>query len=243
MSHSLNKMSQNKYSTCAICKNSVKYNNSILKTTHNQNQTHKLNVLILCQLCFCDDDYLEITMDDNGNYPTIKIYMYDQKMYVNKKEFKKYTKTKTLSNQKNERKIKLINRLKELKIVYTKDKLCEQYILTGQPDLDVVVKSFFTKQNEENDRLCELLEELKDKNLEYNGLVPAYKKYIKKGGSLVKTIENGELEKILIKETNYLAVLENTDSDTAKDIAMTRASKNTNKFDKYIIKKNTIRFD
>lgn len=241
-------MNQNKHqpnhSYCNMCKNNLKYNNSILKTSNKQNQKEHqtLNVLILCQACFNENDYSEITVGENYNHSTIKIYMYDQKTYVNKKEFKKYSKCATLSNQKNERQQKLLTKLKEHKIIYTKDNLSEQYINTGNPNIDTTLEYLLAKQNEENDRLCKLLEYLKDKKLEYDFTIPAYKKFIKKGGNLKKVMEGAEIEKILIKETNYLAMLDMTDSDTAKDIAISKMSDN-NKLNKYIIKKNTLRFD
>jgi hypothetical protein len=94
--------------------------------------------------------------------------------------------------------------------------------------------------------LINLLNKLRDKHLEYDEKIPSYKKYILNGGNLDKIIENGEIEKILINESNYLSVIDITDSETAKEIALGNyisKGKNNKMIDKYVAKKNTIQFD
>jgi hypothetical protein len=179
--------------------------------------------------------FVETTNYNGGLF----LYSNSGRVYVDKKDFKKLEKNY-------ERKQKLTKKLKELKLTFTKNKICEEYINFGTPNLDAVIKSLLSKQNLENDRLCTLLEKLKKKKIEYDAKIPVYVKYIKKGGEIDKVIENGELESLLIKETNYLAMLDMTDSDTAKEIAMcsiNKKSKNVGLFDKYILNKNTVRFD
>lgn len=241
--------SSKRYAKCYECKKSVKCSKSIIKTSHAQDSslignnkidpmsiTHTTHsIFVICDECFDENMFAETTNYDCGLF----LYSNSGRVYVNKKEFKKFAKS-------GERKQKLAKKLKELKLTFTKNKICEEYINFGTPDLDTVIKSLLSKQNLENDRLCILLETLKKKKLEYDAKIPVYAKYIKKGGEIDKVIENGELERLLIKETNYLAVLDMTDSDTAKEIAMCSAnkkSKNTGLFDKYILKKNTVRFD
>lgn len=246
-------MNMNKpYIKCINCKRLIKNTHMIIKT-HKQQENNDnclngksffmFNAHLICNDCFDNTEHVDAHTDDNGDYPNVTLYINDGKLYFNKKEFKKYTKLNMLINIKNERLQKLMNKLKEMKMVYKKNKLCDDYINSGNPDLDTVIGKLFNKTNEENNRLCQLIVELKKRNLEYNNLVPVYKKYIKNDGDIDKTIEVGELEKILIQETNYLSVLELTDSDTAREISICKASKTTNAFDKYIIKKNTVKFD
>lgn len=225
------------YGKCTICNNLVKYHAPIIKTSKLKHQIDNKNICanILCNDCFSEEKYVDITKTNKSSDQT-KIFLYNQKLYI----------SKNLNfDISNERKQELISRLNKIKISYKnfKDELYYQYVMTGKPDIETIIKHFIEKQNIENDRFCQLLEELKKLDLVYDNMVPSYKKYIKYGGNLKQIIKTGELEKMLIKETNYLSILSSTDSDTARDIAIVNASKKTNKFNKYIIKKTTVTFD
>lgn len=154
-------------------------------------------------------------------------------------------KKKSIS-EKIERKQKLIKSMGDLKLSYEKfkdNKLCTSYINFGTPNLDTIIENINSKLSSENNRLCELLEELKLLNLEYDHNVPSYKKFIKKGGNIKEIINSAELEKDLMKDTNYLSFCEITDSDTAKEMVVSKMEVKTKRVKKYITKKNTIEFD
>ena len=253
------------YAKCITCKKPIQYNQAILKTSASgKSAMHmastNMNVCIICTHCFNDNDFIEIDADDevHKNAATqsqlppvlgctlmcdLQIYLHDNIMYFSKKDLRRHKKSSNILFQKEERKAKLIIKLKELKLENTKDKLCEEYVNFGNPDLDTVTKTLLNKQNMENDRLCTLLEFLKKHNLEYSNKIPSYKKYIKKGGNINKIVENGELEKVLILDTNYLSMLDLTDSDTAREIALCNVNKKNTLTEKYILKKNTLIFD
>lgn len=145
-----------------------------------------------------------------------------------------------------ERKKKLIEKLNEMKIEYIKGNICDVYIKYGYPDIDDVIKDITKTHQKKNKRMYKLINKLKKNGLEYDETIPAYNKYISKGGNIKKTIDDGELEKILIKETNYLSILNNADSDTAKDVSINNfiCKGGKNKLtDKYMFNKNTIKFE
>jgi len=150
-----------------------------------------------------------------------------------------------LHSKKQQRKESLINKLKELKLDYDKN-ICDQYIKFGTLNLEDVICALYKKQTDRNDKLCTLLEELRNRNLEYDEKVPSYKKFLKVGGNLDKTIENGELEKILIEETDYLSIIDDINSETAKEISLNvfyKKGKKNKIVDKYVKNKNTLRFE
>lgn len=161
-------------------------------------------------------------------------------------EFDCFECVKKQIDEKTKRKNLLISKMKDFKMNYEKYKnnnLCKSYVNFGTPDLDTIIENIRLTLSIENNRLCELLETLKELNLEYDHNIPSYKKFIKKGGDIQKTINSAELEKDLIKDTNYLALYDITDSDTAKEIVINKVKIKTKRVEKYILKKNTIKFD
>lgn len=223
------------YGKCTCCKKQLKYEKS-------KNNIYNNDIEIICKKCFdiekytlIDDDILEIL--NNLNFK-LQISMSSKEFYLNKIEWSK------ISNLK--RKQKLIDKLTDYKLSYDdyeNNQLCKSYINNGHPNLDTVIKSLYSKLSIENNRLCDLLETLKSLNLEYDPKIPSYKKYIKKGGNINKIIDSAELEKDLIKNTNYLSLYDITDSDTAKEIVVGKIEIKTKCVEKYIATKNTIKFD
>ena len=167
------------------------------------------------------------------------------KIYVNKKDVIKILKDSNIKSKRHDRHKILMNKLKEMKMDYSKN-ICDSYIKFGTPILENVIKALYIQQTEKNNKLCALLDELRNRNLEYDDKIPSYQKYIKKGGNLDKIIENGELEKILIAETNYLSIIDDVDSETAKEISLNNFYNNGKKsklVDKYVKNKNTLKFE
>ena len=229
---------------CQKCKKSITYEISILKSY----ESHNVNVICSdCANYFNNGKYVNFLdlLDGNPidpNEKTFNFYLSGKKLFVLRKDIRDIT----LLSKRNERKEKLLNKLKEMKLKYIKGGVCDAHIKFGAPSLDVVIKSMYDKQNDQNERLFNLLNKLRNANAEYDENIPSYKKYVLNGGDLDKIIENGEIEKILINESNYLSVIDSTDSETAKEIALgnyINKGKSDKIIDKYVTKKNTIRFD
>lgn len=253
------KLSQlNNSSQVCICCNKQQKNCTLIKLTTTVTSKFEFpnlvnfdKINIICETCFDKNNFVSLTSDMVDKIIadlefSLKIFLSSKHLFVDKKEWTKYFKSKTLSNQKTERKQNLVEKLMSYKLSYdryAKNKICESYVNSGNPDLDTVIKSLYSKQSEEDDRLCILLEKLKLLNLEYDSKVPSYKKFITKGGDINLIVESAELEKDLMENTNYLLFCDLTDSDTAKEIAVAKIEKKTKVLEKYIAKKNTIRFD
>ena len=140
----------------------------------------------------------------------------------------------------------LKKKLKELKLNNIDEKLCRTYIILGKPNLDSVIQTLIKIHEIENNRLYKLCNKLKNNGYEYNDKIPAFKKYIKYGGKLSKTINDYQLEKILIDNTNYLSMINLTDTDTAKQICINELSEKniiSDKINRYTIIKNRIIFE
>lgn len=215
------------------------------------NKTNTKKVIYICDKCFDGTNFIEVTneiineinSDDNFN---LQICVSAKKIFLQKSEWKKYSKLKNNSIEKTKRRKQLMNKLSLYKLNYEKclkTQVCESYLNGGNIDIDTVIQQLYVKQSEEDDRLCELLEKLKSLDLEYDCKIPSYKKYILKGGDINAIVESAELEKDLIKDTNYLSLYNQTDSDTAKEIVIGKVEKKTKRLEKYIAKKNTLKFD
>jgi hypothetical protein len=162
---------------------------------------------------------------------------------INKNLYIKHKQIFIVQSKKYERKKLLLNKLQHMKLDYVSGTVCDGYIQHGIPDIDTVIKTLMDNQNTKNNRMYKLLNKLRKKQLEYDETVPAYKKYLKKGGDLNKVIINGELEKVLMKETDYLSLLNIADSDTAKDISLSAYDGDNDIVNNYVSNKNTIKFE
>lgn len=187
------------------------------------------NIKYLCKIC-CDKKYKKINDVINSD-----LFSYGGELFVYKEDYGKI--------EKEERKKILNIKLNEMKLSNFKDNMCDRYVNFGDPDLDTVVQTLYEKQIKRNDRLFSLINKLRDMQLDYDSKIPAYKKYIKRGGDLDTTIENGEIEKLLINDTNYLEILDITDSDTAKNILLGKIKKSNSFSNDYIKRKNTLSFE
>lgn len=105
------------------------------------------------------------------------------------------------------RKKKLFTELTNVKLEYKKYGVCDSYIKFGTPSLDEVIKGMQQKTEYETKRLRNLLEGLKHHGALYDDRISYYQKYIKYGGNLKKTIEDGEIEWFYLNKTNYLDLL------------------------------------
>ena len=206
---------------------------------NNNNNNNNKNIEIICEKCFDVSQYIRMEKYEINQVNKIKD---TKKLYIKKNN----NCDNILIPEKIERKQSLVKKMADFKLNYEKYKdntLCKSYINFGTPNLDTIIENICSKLSIENNRLCELLEKLKELNLEYDSTIPSYKKFIKKGGDIKKIINSAELEKDLIKDTNYLSLYDMTDSDTAKEMVISKVEVKTKRVEKYILKKNTIKFD
>jgi len=124
-----------------------------------------------------------------------------------------------IENKRYDRKKKLFKTLKDYKLEYKKNSICDIYIKYGMPKIDDVI-DILEKNNLKNiSNLTILTNELTKLNLKYNKKLPSHYNFIKNGGNINKTIEIGEIEEIIIDSTNYLNYLKTYSKDEALDIA------------------------
>lgn len=195
---------------------------------------------MLCVSCFDRNKYIEYNGDKITKNNQQNFFMHNKKIYILKTQLKLLHRTS--------RKEILLKKISDMKLRFDSGSMCNSYIKFGVPDIDTVIESLFTKQNLENDRLFNLINSLRERNLEYNENIPSYKKYIKNGGNLEKIISDGEIEKVLVNESNYLSLYDDlsNDSDTAKDIALSNyidVNGSNKLINDYILKKNTLYFE
>lgn len=206
----------------------------------------KQNVYILCLECFDSNKYLELSkIPSMYNINDVKIFYVEKKLYIEKIEEKYLLRKNNLKLKRDGRRDLLMKKIKDMKLDYNKN-ICDSYIKFGTTELNDVISMLYNRQIEKNNNLCTLLNELRNRNLEYDDKIPSYKKFLKSGKNLNKTIEDAELEKILIAETDYLSIADDINSDTAKEISLNvfyKKGKKNNIVDNYVINKNTLKFE
>ena len=134
-------------------------------------------------------------------------------------EYSYHKNINNIENKKYERKKKLFKILKDSKLEYKKNSICDIYIKYGMPKINDVI-NILEKNNLKNiSNLTILTKELTKLNLKYNKNLPSHYNFIKNGGNISKTIEIGEIEEIIIDNTDYLNYLKNYSKEEALDIA------------------------
>ena len=220
---------------CVFCNNNINTEIYFYKFNKLKQNNKSYNVNIICDNCFNNKKFIIINDITSVNFTNTTYYLYDKNIYIKKKSMTEY-----------QRNVELQKKIKELKLNNVDNNICNEYIAFGQSDLDSVLKQIIDIKELENNRLFELINKLRKKNYEYDERIPSYKKYIKHGGDLNKIIKDGELEKILIENTEYLSLIGIIDSDIAQDISINELlHKNitNDKINKYANNKNTLHFD
>lgn len=222
---------------CKICDNyntkeieiKTKYENKkIIKFVKSNSKMHinKLSVVIyyICDLCISDtNNYIDLSkiILSPDDFKNVSLFINNKNLYISKSDYDNI-RDNNLNNIQKKRKKDLLSKIKLFKLQYIQNSICDGYIKYGFPNLDDVLEYLIKKQSEENNRLYELIHKLEQKNIEYDKDVPAFKKYIKCGGNIKEAIKNGELELLLVKNTNYLKLLEKYDDITAKDLSLAK---------------------
>lgn len=204
----------------------------------------------ICKVCFSDPSkykdimlLIDITNFNNSLFKNIIIYATEKNIYIDKIEWENIILNK--NNKQLERKNFLTIKIKEYKLKYI-DPICAAYIKFGKPPLDEVVEQLIAEQNDFNDRMFELITFLNKNNIEYSENIPAYKKYIQCGGNLNKVLEESKIELFLVNQTNYLCLLKQFDSNTAREVAIYKYIQDGGKDDiakKYLNDKISVKFD
>ena len=141
----------------------------------------------------------------------------------------KYAKNKKVLLRKKE----LFEHLNDEKLEYVKNGVCDSYIQYGTPCLKDVINNIQTKSEKEINRLQRLIRLLKKEGEDYDENNSYYKKYIKNGGDIKYTIDEGIKEWFYSNKTNYLELLKiYKDEDIAQAKAFNTYIK-TNGTDKY----------
>lgn len=234
---------------CHMCQSYIKDNNINLDILHIKNikiaDTHPM-----CNICYSNDSYIDLTellnqydVDFSNFY--LKIFLCDQEIYVLVNEWKDYLKNIFHRQNIDSRKNKIDQELKEYKLNNIIPSLRNAYIKFGYPDIDHVISAFRKKKLSKENRLYKLIKKLKKQGKKYDQNIPVYQSYINEGGNLKNIIEDSDLERSLIYNTNYAHYLKYNDTKTARYLAtieFTNSGKKDDVIDKFIEEKNTLKF-
>lgn len=236
--------------SCFLCKSEINIPNTqikTLKTILNVKSNNDLgNVHNICQNCSNDKIFINIYKylnENENNFDNINIFISCDDFFVSDKKISSILKKLSNTKKQKNRKEELLTKIKKLKIEYNKS-ICDEYVKFGKQTLDEVIKKLCDVQSLKNNRLFDLLNELENHDLEYNQELPAFKKYIKHGGNISKTIERAKLEQILANNTDYLSLLNGClDSETAIELSINQFPNNDDEIiNKYIKNKNKLIF-
>jgi len=134
------------------------------------------------------------------------------------------------------RKKELFDKLKENKLEYKKNSICDAYIKFGSPNINEVIDILLKNQLDEINKFIFLIDELNKRNISYDSRIPIFKTYIKNEIDIDETIKIAETEKFLIENTNYLSLLKIYDNNIAKDLALQKYNNSTNYCDNIDLK-------
>jgi hypothetical protein len=134
------------------------------------------------------------------------------------------------------RKKELFDKLKENKLEYKKNSICDAYIKFGSPNINEVIDILLKNQLDEINKFIFLIDELNKRNISYDNRIPIFKTYIKNDIDINETIKIAETEKFLIDNTNYLSLLKIYDNNIAKDLALQKYNNSTYYYDNIDLK-------
>jgi hypothetical protein len=176
---------------------------------------------------------------DSIDFNKIKTFLFNNKIYIDDNEWKEYYKNN----------VKFINKLMRKNEIYEIQKqhkfnqltnLCDAYIKFGNIHLNDVIIELSHKQEQSQNHMNELVLFLKKNNFEYDDKLPSFQSYLKHGGNLYETLNNAQLEKIFIYETDFIRYLKHNDIEVAKylsSIEFVNSGKKNYIVDKYIATK------
>lgn len=134
------------------------------------------------------------------------------------------------------RKKQLMDRLDSQKLTYVRGGICDSFIKYGFPSLEKVISDVEEMTKQEEQRLMNLITELKKIELRYDSRVSYYKEYVEQGTHLKTAIREGKKEWFYINMTDYLELVDfYKDEDMALTIALDRYI-DTHGYDEYVKK-------
>jgi hypothetical protein len=234
---------------CEYCRDNI---NDISDNTSNninnyfiKNGINEKNIYYICCKCFDNSLYYVLPNNIDFSYFYLKIFVCGDLFYVLLNEWKDYVKNLVHKKREENRKKEIEFILKEHKLENIKPSLCKSYIKYGIPNIENIILIFKKEQRKKEERLYKLIKELKKYGKEYDENVPVFENYIKEGGDIFKIIEEGELEKSLIYNTNYSHYLKHNSIQTARYLAtieFMNSGKQNNVIKKFASEKNTLNF-
>jgi hypothetical protein len=236
--------------SCQLCYNDI---NNINNTNNNINNyllkkgVNEKNIYLICDQCLNNNSYINLSNqhDIDFSHFYLKIFLCNKAFYALLTEWKDYVKTSLYKKKENDRKKEIELALKEYKLENIKPSLCSSYIKYGIPNIESIISTFRKEQNKKEERLYKLITELKKNGKEYDENIPVYEKYIKEGGDILKIVEESELEKSLVYNTNYKHYLKHNNVATARYLAtmeFMNSGKHNDIINKFASEKNTLNF-
>lgn len=101
------------------------------------------------------------------------------------------------------RKKRLISKLSDKKLKYTKNGICDMYIKYGKPSIDDVINDIENSNRKKQNRLLELLSRLNELELNYDNNNSYFRDYVNRGGDIEYAIDEGIMEWFYKNFTNY----------------------------------------
>jgi len=206
---------------CSICNkniNAIELSNTICNKCAKINSYSKQTCIETFEIDEEDLHDIKVYKNLEGNELYSKDDIIDLIIKTNTNELTKRTCQKTLNEK--IRRDNLMKMLKEHKLEYIKNGICDAYIKYASPSLEDVLNILQEKRIEKRERMIVLLDKLKLLDIEYLDTVFAFKDYINNGGSIDEAIKEGNIEIFLMKETNYLELLKQHEREDAKEIAL-----------------------
>ena len=209
--------------------------------------THLKTISHLCPKCITKDSYEKVfDLLSSHNLTLLDLnhlthFLCNNDIYILKRDWRHYVKH-TLNVK--IRKEKLFKKLAEEKLQYQKNGICDAYIKHGRISLDEVISVLLQKQIQHNKKLQKLVKTLDKNNLSYDPCIPAFQRYLNSPNQDIDdVIQEAEIERILIRETNYADLLKKKDIGEARDISLMRCKTNKKIIKKTIMNKITLKFD
>ena len=181
------------------------------------------NKIFLCNTCI---NYFNVCKNITKKQNNIIFNNIKNPIYINSKTFEKIKSSiikkrniTSIEYNQLQRKQQLFKILKEYKLEYKKNSICDIFIKYGIPKLQDVINVLEKENINTISNLKLLSKELTKLNLKFDKKLPSHFNYIKNGGNINKTIEIGKIENIIINSTEYLEYLKKYSNEDALDMA------------------------
>jgi hypothetical protein len=238
-----------KKNVCGLCNNNISniYNTDKLINNLTNKKINKKNIYIACQNCINIEEYEVLKIKKSFDFSKfyLKIFINNNNYYVLSNEWKDFLKNSLYKNKEELRRKEIDSILREQRLDNIKPNMYASYVKFGVPNIETLISTFKREQSDKEDRLLKLIKELKKSGKEYDENIPMHEKYIKEGGDIKKIIEESDLEKSLIYNTNYKHYLKHNTVQIARYLAtmeFMNSGKHNDVIKKFASEKNTLKF-